>query len=185
MGAPKRIRKKYETPSMMWDSARIQREHDLKEKYGLKNLRELWMLASEIRRIRKNVREVLAGRLSEDVGKNMVARLSRYNIVKSDATPDDLLVVGVESLLERRLQTIVFRRGLARSMKQARQLVAHGLISVSSRRAKSPGHLVLASEEGTIRYYKPITIEPIQVAAAPQAPAPAPESPAAEAAPSG
>ncbi len=30
MGDPKKIRKKYETPSHMWDSARIGREHDLK-----------------------------------------------------------------------------------------------------------------------------------------------------------
>ncbi len=177
MGDPKRIRKKYETPSHMWDSSRIQREHALRDKYGLANLRELWILASEIRRIRKNVREVLSGKASEEVGKDIIARLSRYNMVKSDATLDNLLVLDVETLLERRLQTVVLRKGLARSMRQARQLVSHGLISVNGRRITSPGHLVLASEEQRISYYKPIKLEVVQEQ---KAPAPAPAAPSAE-----
>jgi small subunit ribosomal protein S4 len=167
MGDPKRIRKKYDTPSHMWDSARIGREHDLKAKYGLRNLRELWILASEIRKMRMNIRSVLSGKSSEKTGREIIARLSRYNIVKGDATPDDLLVVGVEALLERRLQTIVMRKGLARTPRQARQLVAHGLISINGKRVKSPGHLVLASEEMAIGYYKPINIQQPTKEAAP------------------
>jgi len=143
----------------MWNSARIQREHELKSKYGLKNLRELWILDSELRKIKQNVRNVLAGRSNEEVGKQVITRLSRYNVVKSDATPDDLLVVDVEALLERRLQTIVFRKGLAKTLRQARQLVSHGLISVNGKRLSSPGHLVLASEETGIGYYKPFKIQ--------------------------
>ncbi|MDE1874415.1 MAG: 30S ribosomal protein S4 [Candidatus Micrarchaeota archaeon] len=167
MGAPKRIRKKYETPSMMWDSARIQREHELKSKYGLRNLRELWILNSELRRIKQNARSVLSGKSSEQTGKDIVARLSRYGIVKNDATPDDLLVIGVEALLERRLQTVVLRKGFAKTTKQARQLIAHGIISINGRRVTSPGHLVLASEEQAIAYYKPFKIQ----TETPQAPA--------------
>jgi small subunit ribosomal protein S4 len=178
MGAPKRIRKTYETPSMMWDSARISREHDLKSKYGLRNLRELWILNSELRRIKQNVRSVLSGKSSETTGKDIIARLSRYNIVKSDASPDDLLVVGVEALLERRLQTVVLRKGFAKTSRQARQLIAHGFISINGRRVTSPGHLVLASEEASIAYYKPFKIQT-------ETPAPAavqaPEAPTAAA----
>ncbi|VVB77310.1 30S ribosomal protein S4 [uncultured archaeon] len=170
MGDPKKIRKKYATPSLMWDTIRLQREHSLRENYGLKNLRELWILASELRRVRKNVRDVLAGRTDEQVGKDMIARLSRYNVVKGDAKLDDILVVNVESFLERRLQTVVFRKGMAKSMKQARQLVSHGIISINGRRVTSPGHLVLASEEDSIAYFKPINLEqPIPVAPAPAA----------------
>ena len=100
--------------------------------------KELWILDSELRRIRKNVRDVLSGRTEESVGRDIIARLSRYNIVKGDAKLDDLLVVNVDSFLERRLQTVVLRKGLAKSMKQARQLVAHGLIAVNGRRVTSP-----------------------------------------------
>jgi small subunit ribosomal protein S4 len=171
MGDPKKIRKKYETPSLMWDSIRIQHEHELKERYGLKNLRELWILDSELRRIRKNVRDVLSGRTEESVGRDIITRLSRYNIVKGDAKLDDLLVVNVDSFLERRLQTMVLRKGLAKSMKQARQLVSHGLIAVNGKRLTSPGHLVLASEEDALAYFKPINLEQPVKAAAPEVPA--------------
>lgn len=173
MGAPKRIRKKYETPSKMWNSARIKREHELKERYGLRNLRELWLLNSELRRIKQNVRSVLSGKSSEATGKDIIARLSRYNIVRNDATPDDLLVVDVEALLDRRLQTIVLKKGLARTSRQARQLIAHGLISINGRRVTSPGHLVLASEEVGIGYYKHFVLQS-------PSPAPTPQPPAAQ-----
>jgi small subunit ribosomal protein S4 len=168
MGDPKKIRRKYETPSIMWDTVRIQSEHNLKELYGLKNLRELWILDSELRRIRKNVRDVLSGGSSEATGREIIARLSRYGIVKGDAKLDDLLILNVEAFLERRLQTVVFRKGLAKTIKQARQLVAHGLISINGKRMTSPGHLVLAMEENRIGYYKPINLEQ----AAASAPAP-------------
>ncbi len=163
MGAPKRTRKKYETPTIMWDSVRIQKEHGLKEKYGLKNLRELWMLDSELRRVKQNVRNVLSGKASEETGKQIMSRLARYNVVGRDAKLDDLLVLDVESLLERRLETILLRKGLSRTMKQARQFIAHGLITVAGRRMTSPGYLVMANEEGSIAYYKPIKLnEPEQ-----------------------
>ena len=59
----------------MWDSVRIQSEHDLKElKYGLRNLRELWILDSEMRRIRKNIRDVLSGKASEKTGRDIIAQ---------------------------------------------------------------------------------------------------------------
>lgn len=158
MGDPKKIRKKYETPSIVWDTVRIQREHELKTRYGLKNLRELWIQASELRRVRKNVRDVLAGRSKESVGRDIIARLSRYGLIKSDAPLDDILVINVDAFLERRLQTIVLRKNMAKSLRQARQLVSHGFISINGKRVTSPGHLVTAGEEATIAYYKPINV---------------------------
>jgi small subunit ribosomal protein S4 len=44
--------------------------------------------------------------------------------------------------LERRLDSIVFRAGLARTIPAARQLVTHGHISVNGRRLTYPGALV-------------------------------------------
>jgi len=65
MGAPRRLRKKFEKPTLMWDRQRIEEEHALVEKYGLKNLRELWKASTELRRIRKNVKELFSGAASE------------------------------------------------------------------------------------------------------------------------
>lgn len=164
----------------MWNKARIDEEHKLKADYGLKNLRELWKATSEIRRVRRNVREVLSGRVSDEVGKGVIGRLARYNIVGENAVLDDLLLVKPATILERRLQTVVYRKGLAKTLKQARQLVTHGFIAVNGQRTKSPGYMLKKGEEDTVTYYKPITIE--QAApAAPQAAAVAAEAPAPEA----
>jgi len=54
------------------------------------------------------------------------------------------------SLLESRLDNVVFRLGLATSRAQARQLVAHGHIDVNGRRSKSPSYLCKASDVITV-----------------------------------
>ncbi len=159
MGAPRRNRKKIQKPSEMWNRERIETEHRLRREYGLKSLHELWRATSEIRRVRRNVRAVLSGRISEETGKGLISRLSRYGIVKDGATLDDLLGIKPEDVLERRLQSLVYRKGMARGIKQARQLVAHGFIAVDGKRAKSPGYLVSRKEESAITYYKPIRIQ--------------------------
>jgi small subunit ribosomal protein S4 len=158
LGAPKRFRKKYEKPTLMWDKQRIESEHKLKERYGLRNLKEVWQAASELRRIRRNVREVLSGRAGEEVGKEIIARLAKYNVVSASATLDDLLVIDLDAMLNRRLQSVVVTKGMARSMRQARQLITHGFISVNSKRVTTPGYMVSLNEESRIGYYKPIKI---------------------------
>ncbi len=145
----------------MWDRNRIAREHDLRDKFGLKNIRELWKATTEVSRIRSNAREVLSNQVGERVGKDIIARLSRYNIVAKDAKIDDLLGVTPEAILSRRLQSMVFKNGLSKTHKQARQLITHGFISVNGRKVKSPGYMVSAEEETKIGYYKPINLNPV------------------------
>ena len=183
MGDPKRIRKKFVRSKLMWNAARIARDHELKEKYGLKNLRELWKATTEVSRIRMNAREVLSNRSTEGVGNAMIARLARYNIVPKDAKIDDLLGITPDAILNRRLQSIVFKNGLARTPKQARQLIAHGFISINGRKVKSAGYMVRADEETHIGYYKPIDLNPAEPEAkveAPKSEAKAPEAPKVE-----
>jgi len=55
---------------------------------------------------------------------------------------DRILSLDVRAILERRLQTLVFRMGLAKSIHHARQLVTHGHVLVAGRRVTSPGFLV-------------------------------------------
>ena len=158
----------------MWNKQRIEEEHKLRDDYGLKNLRELWKAASEIRRIRRHIREVLSGSLNGAVGRDIIARLAKEGIVGEGATLDDILVIKPESVLERRLQTVVYRKGMAKTLKQSRQLIAHGFIAINGKRVKSPGYIVKKSDESVISYYKPIKIEFGQHApAAPQQAAPA------------
>ncbi|MGC8479771.1 MAG: 30S ribosomal protein S4 [Candidatus Micrarchaeia archaeon] len=159
MGAPKRNKKKYERPASMWNKERIDEEHKIKKEYGLKKLGELWRPASEIRRVRRNAREVLSGNATEKVGKEIIARLASYNIVSENAIPDDILVIKPQSLLDRRLQTVVYKKGLAKTIKQSRQLITHGFISINGRKIKSPSYLVKKNEENAINYYKKFSLD--------------------------
>lgn len=168
MGAPKKFRKTYEKPSFMWEKQRIDEEHKLKERFGLRNLKEVWIAASELRRIRRNVRSVLSGKAGAEVGKDIIARLAKYSIVAPNATLDDLLVINIDSILNRRLQTIVTNKGMAKTVRQARQLITHGFIAVDGKRVTAPGFMVPAQEEGKITYYKKIDLT---TAVAPAAPA--------------
>ncbi|MDH5634797.1 MAG: 30S ribosomal protein S4, partial [Candidatus Bathyarchaeota archaeon] len=68
------------------------------------------------------------------------------------AVLDDVLDLSLEDILERRLQTIVFSKGLAKSIFQARQLITHGHIAIDRRRVPSPSYLVLRDEETKIAY---------------------------------
>ncbi len=50
------------------------------------------------------------------------------------------------TLLERRLDNVVYRAGLARTRPQARQFVSHGLVYVDGRRINIPSYLVQAGQ---------------------------------------
>jgi len=55
------------------------------------------------------------------------------------------------SMLERRLDNIVYRMHFAGSRKQARQLVSHGHVQVNGRRVKTPSFQVREGDEVEIR----------------------------------
>lgn len=54
-------------------------------------------------------------------------------------------------LLETRLDNLVYRAGFARSIRQARQMVNHGLINVDGKRVDIPSYLVKAGQVISLR----------------------------------
>ncbi len=158
MGSPKRNRRKYDKPKDIWNLARINADNALIKEFGLKNMKELWKAQHEISRLRSNVRNLLAGNGSEVVERSIISRLSRLGIAPQETQLEKLLDLNEQAMLSRRLQTVVFRKGLARSMKQARQLIVHGFISINGRKVDRPGYMVPAAEEQGIGYFKHIDI---------------------------
>jgi len=154
MGDPKKQRKKYETPRFPWRTDALQAELSLLGQYGLRNKRELWRHRTMLSKFRGIARSIL-GMPAEERGKlegQVIGRLRRLGILPETAGLDDVLDLGLEDILGRRLQTIVFRRGLARSIHQARQLVTHGHVAIEGRKISSPSYLVLKEEEEKITY---------------------------------
>ncbi|WP_457548557.1 30S ribosomal protein S4 [Archaeoglobus sp.] len=161
MGDPKRHRKKYVTPRKPWDKVRLEREAQLVIKYGLRNKRELWRFENILRKYRRVARDLLSkvnlpgkeGEIARAKANAVIKKLARIGVLEENATLDDILNLTVEDFLERRLQTVVYRQGLARTIKQARQLITHGHIAVDGRRVTSPSYIVEKDEETKIGFY--------------------------------
>jgi small subunit ribosomal protein S4 len=197
MGYPGKAKKLYDTPNHPWQKARIEEETGIVKKYGLRNKKGVWKFASELRKYRGNARTLLgvmaAGNLPEDShhikdANAIVRKLQLLGALKEDAKLEDILALKIDDLLERRLQTMVFRKGYANSMKQARQFIVHGHISVNGRKNTIPSYMVLKADEEAISYYvgSPITKEKLAakpVPVAPAKPAQRAPAPAAQAAP--
>ena len=177
MGDPRKIGKKYRKPKKLLDKTRVIEEGKLNREYGLKNTRELWNAQAELRKMRREARKLLA--LGEEERKRgaaiVLSKLERLGILDKEAsTIDNILSLTVRNFLDRRLQTLVLRKGLARKMAQARQLITHGFIAVGGRKVTSPGTMITKAMEDKIAYYRQIDIsipekkeEPAAEAAAP------------------
>jgi len=156
MGKPKFSRKKYETPSHPWEMERIKEENELIKKYGLKNKREIWKAETRLRKYRGQARSLLA-KIETDIqskkeSDQLLMHLSRMNILPPNSTLDDILTLDTEAILSRRLQTLTYLKGLASTPQQARQLIAHGHISVSGKKVTIPGYMIAKEEESNISY---------------------------------
>jgi small subunit ribosomal protein S4 len=154
MGDTKKQRRKYETPRFPWRTDALQAELRLLGQYGLRNKRELWRHETALSKFRGIARSILA--MPEEEGeklrRQLLSRLNRLGILPEGAALDNVLDLSIEDLLERRLQSIVFQKGLAKSIHQARQLITHGHIAVGARRVSSPSYLVLRDDEAQINY---------------------------------
>jgi small subunit ribosomal protein S4 len=154
MGDPKKPKKKYETPKFPWRSDVLQNELVLLGQYGLRNKRELWRHKTMLSKFRGIARSILSMPAEKRVKleSELLGKLKRLGILPKHAVLDDVLDMTVEDILERRLQTIVFRKGLAKTIYQARQLITHGHISVNGRIVFSPSYLVTREEEESVTY---------------------------------
>ena len=154
MGDPKKPKKKYETPRFPWRSDILESELRLLGEYGLRNKRELWRHRTMLSKFRGIARSLLGMPTSRRrvLEKQLLDKLKRLGILSEDAVLDDVLDLTVESILERRLQTLVFRKGLAKTIYQSRQLITHGHIAIDGRKVFSPSYIVPKNEEDKIDY---------------------------------
>ena len=154
MGDPKRQRKKFDTPRFPWQTDMLEAELKILGQYGLRNKREIWRHKTLLSKYRGIGRSLLGMTVDErsKQEKQLLDRLNRLGILPEDSALDDVLDLTLEDILERRLQTVVFQKGLSQSMQQARQLITHGHISIEGRKVSSPSYLVLKDEEEKIEY---------------------------------
>ena len=154
MGDPKKLKKKYSTPIHPWQAERIEEERSLIKEYGFKNKTEIWKMNSILKNFFRQTKRLAAIKTgqSEKEKIQLLDRLKRLGLLPETALLDDILDVSLKGLLERRLQTIVFRKGLARSVNQARQFIVHRHIMVGNKKITVPSYLVSKAEEDLISF---------------------------------
>jgi small subunit ribosomal protein S4 len=155
MGDPKKQRKSYETPRHPWRRDQLEVELRLVGEYGLRNKRELWRYKTMLSQVRGIARSMLGASEQEraKLEREYLAKLGRMGLLPEAASIDEILDLEIRDLMERRLQTMVFRRGMAKTLYQARQLVSHGHISVAGRIISVPGYMVKRDEEQKLKYF--------------------------------
>jgi small subunit ribosomal protein S4 len=154
MGDPKKQRKKYATPRFPWRTDALQEELKLLGQYGLRNKHELWRHETMLSNFRGIARSLI-GKSPEERRKmeeELLARLKKLGILQETAVLDNVLDLTIEDVLERRLQTIVLRKGLAKTAHQSRQLITHGHIVIGNQRVTSPSYLIPKDLESQIVY---------------------------------
>ena len=149
--------KRYETPNHPYQGERIAQEGDMLGRYGLTNKEELWRAQSELRNYRREARRLIGEaqgdlEVAEAAGEEFLTRLRRYGILSEGDDISRVLGLDVTDILERRLQTVVYRTGLASTPEQARQFVVHGHVTVDGARVTRPSKMVEVAEENVIGF---------------------------------
>jgi small subunit ribosomal protein S4 len=153
LGDPKKQRKKYESPRHPWRMDQLEAELKLIGEYGLRNKRELWRYKTMLSKMRGIARSILGmrGEERERLQKTYFSTMTKLGLLDESARIDDALDLTIKNLLEKRLQTIVYRKGLARTIHEARAMIAHGHIMIGDRRVTAPGYVVKKDEEALLK----------------------------------
>lgn len=152
----RKIKKKYRRPFHPWEKERIEEEKLIMKEYGFKNKKEIWKINSILKKIKDLAKKLIAstGKQAELEKAQLFARLERLGLIAPGARLDDILTLEPKQLYEKRLQTLVFKKGLAKTIKQARQCITHKHIAIGDKIYSSPNYLVPKNEEPLIGFAK-------------------------------
>lgn len=154
IGDPRRLKKKFRKPKHPYNKERILEELEFLGKYGLRNKREFWKMRTMIGNWRKLAREsrTLSQEQAIEAQQELLKKLNRLGILAPEAEFEDILLLTVEDILKRRLQTLVFEKGLATTVYEARQKIVHKHIAIGEKLINSPSYIVKRDEEDLIRF---------------------------------
>lgn len=147
----RRQHKTYEKPKRPFDKARIDEESQIKKEFGLKNKKEIWKAESEINSTREKAKRLIPA--SEEEQQEFFQRLKKMGLGVDSI--HDALSLDKKDYLNRRLQTVVHKKGLANSIKHARQLTTHKKVLVNGKKLNRPSYIVPTELESTIEVVKP------------------------------
>ena len=145
----------YSTPRRPFEKERFDSELRLCGIYGLRCKREVYRVHYTLSKLRKRARFLLTLEENDErrvfEGGAMLRRLHKMGVLPEDKNQlDYVLALKHEDFLERRLQTIVFKTKLARSIHHARVLILQRHIRVGKQLVNVPSFLVRRDSEGHV-----------------------------------
>lgn len=152
MGDPKKMKKHYESPKRPWEKARLEEERKIVTEYGIRRKKEIRRLETIIRDLRRRARKLIATK-DEKESKLLIEKVLKIGLLaKSKPALEDILGIELKDILERRLQTLILKKGFANTVKQARQFITHGHITLNGQKIISPNYIVAVEEEAGIMF---------------------------------
>ena len=159
----KRKHKIYSRPKRPFDKARIEEENVIKKEFGLKNKREIWKAEAQVKSIREKAKKIISSEPEEQ--KALFSQLKKKGFNVNSVA--DVLSLDKKDYLQRRLQTIVFKKGIASTPRSSRQLITHKKIIVDEAVVSIPSYIVPVELENKIsirqkiknKIAKPIEVE--------------------------
>lgn len=140
-------------PRRPFEKERMDAEMKLLGEYGLRNKHEIWRVQYLMSKTRARARVLLTldeknpTRLFE--GAALLRRLKRMGVLDDDKQElDHVLGLKINDYLERRLQTQVFKLGLAKSIHHSRVLIRQRHIRVGKQMVNVPSFMVRNENQG-------------------------------------
>ncbi|MEM2954610.1 MAG: 30S ribosomal protein S4 [Candidatus Nanoarchaeia archaeon] len=139
-----RQKKKYTGPRHPWQAERIEEEHKLAKEYGIRRMREIWKARAILRRWQDLAKKIIGMPAAEreKAQKILIEKLQKYGFLEEKVDIDNVLSLKLKDILERRLSTILVKKGMALTPKQARQFIIHGKVMVNGQKLNRPSYLV-------------------------------------------
>jgi small subunit ribosomal protein S4 len=154
IGDPKKLRKKYKTPNHPWNRKNIDDNKLLSAEFGLRNRREILIADSFLKKYMDIAKKLIANTTEQGEREKaqILTKLTDLGLISAGAELNEILGLDVRDVLNRRLQSIVHRQGLARSVAQARQFIVHRHIRLGDKEMTIPGYLVSLAEESSVSF---------------------------------
>jgi len=146
MGDIKKKRRLFSRPKKLFDRIRMDEEDILVKKYGLKNKREIWKAKSAVSKFRRRAKMLIGeDKVEQEIFFNKLNKIG-FNVHNIS----DVLALTEENLFDRRLQSFLFKKKLANTARQARQLIVHKNVFVDGKIVNIPSFIVTKDIEDKI-----------------------------------
>ena len=153
-----RKHKRYSRPRKPFDKQRIEEENKIIEEFGLKNKREIWKADAAVSRLRRRAKKLITA--SAEKQEELFNKLKQIGL--KVASIPDVLALEKSDWMQRRLQTVVMKKKLAKTPKQARQMIVHKQVMINGNIVNQPSYIVTVEEENKITAKEIIMKKPKQ-----------------------